>query len=422
MQDLIRSTLKKYSSSKKSSLLGKNLSIWQKTVMEDQLPTRKQEEWKYTDLSFLKEYKSFKEESRLHTISFNKAKNKIIIDVADQGAKDVEVKGDLPAGVECFVVNNKSPEIARAISLTLKNNWKHKNYFSNLRYSFGALPLVLRMTKEFNGEPSIEINFKNGAKNKIEQPHIVVLVDGFVTAKIVENINLSEGSFVNSGVDYYLAPMARVQLLKKERGSGRGCHTARFTLKKDAFLDLVTLNSGGKWSRHNLYVELKEAGAEAHLQAAYLLSKKQFVDHHTTIEHQVEHTQSSQTYNGILSGHAEAVFNGQVNILRYAQKSSSAQLNRNLLLSKHAKVNTKPELQIDADDVTATHGATAGQIQESEVFYMQSRGIPEKQARTMLSKGFALEIGQNLSEELRQQYIQQVDVALEKVFEEQDVL
>jgi Fe-S cluster assembly protein SufD len=133
-------------------------------------------------------------------------------------------------------------------------------------------------------------------------------------------------------------------------------------------------------------------GAEGILNGLYLASDKQHVDNHTLIDHAEPHAASRELYKGILDGHAGAVFNGKVIVRKDAQKTDAKQTNRNLLLSEEAVINTKPELQIYADDVRCTHGATIGQLEENALFYLRSRGIGETEARQILIQAFAEEI------------------------------
>ena len=126
--------------------------------------------------------------------------------------------------------------------------------------------------------------------------------------------------------------------------------------------------------------------------------KNQFIDHHTVTEHLSPHTYSKQLYKGILADRSKAVFNGRVFIAEGAKGSRSEQLNKNLLLSKKAEINTKPELQIYNDDVKATHGATVGQLDLEQLFYLQSRGISRKEAWNILCRGFSLDFIDELNE------------------------
>ncbi len=128
------------------------------------------------------------------------------------------------------------------------------------------------------------------------------------------------------------------------------------------------------------------------LNGLYLVSGSQHTDHHTLIDHAQPHGKSAQVYKGILCGRSRAVFNGKIFVRLGAQKTDAHQINKNLLLSEGAIVDTKPQLEILADDVKCTHGAAIGELDESEIFYVRSRGISEENARLILTRGFANEV------------------------------
>jgi len=133
-------------------------------------------------------------------------------------------------------------------------------------------------------------------------------------------------------------------------------------------------------------------GTEATVNGLYLPSGSQHVDNHTMIDHARPHGTSHELYKGILSGASAAVFNGKIIVRAGAQKTDAKQTNKNLVLSEDATINTKPELQIHADDVRCTHGATIGQLDQEAIFYLQSRGIGKEQARDLLTYAFARDV------------------------------
>jgi Fe-S cluster assembly protein SufD len=149
---------------------------------------------------------------------------------------------------------------------------------------------------------------------------------------------------------------------------------------------VVTL--GGALLRFDVRCLLQGKGAECQLDGAYLIDQEDHVDHHTAVEHQASHCRSAQTYRGIVSGKGTAVFDGIVVVHRDAQKTEAHQENRNLLLSDTATVHTKPHLEIDADDVICSHGATVGSLDQDQLFYLRTRGVPEALAHSMLTYAF----------------------------------
>lgn len=149
---------------------------------------------------------------------------------------------------------------------------------------------------------------------------------------------------------------------------------------------------GGAVTRHEINCDLIEEGAESVLDGLYALAGSSIVDNHTRVNHRVKNTSSSEYFKGVLDGRSRAIFNGKVYVAEGADGTDAQQANHNLLLSDKAEIDTKPELEIYADDVKCAHGATVGQMDPAQQFYLQSRGIPAPEARTMLIEAFAQEM------------------------------
>jgi Fe-S cluster assembly protein SufD len=155
-------------------------------------------------------------------------------------------------------------------------------------------------------------------------------------------------------------------------------------------LNAVTL--GSKWSRADIHIRLIGQHAECHLLGLDLASGSAHIDRHLLIEHEVPNTKSTQLFKGIFDQSSTASFYGKIKVLHGADGSSASQTNRNLLLSPGATVNTRPQLEIDTDEVSCTHGATVGQLDEDAVFFLRSRGLSEGEARSLLTEAFAREV------------------------------
>ena len=153
-----------------------------------------------------------------------------------------------------------------------------------------------------------------------------------------------------------------------------------------------SISLGGALVRNDVNIAMDGEGAECTLNGLYLSAHKQHVDNHTVIDHIKPHCSSREIYKGILDGNSSAVFNGSIVVRKDAQKTDARQSNKNLLLSEDAVINTKPQLEIFADDVKCTHGSTTGPVDEEMVFYLRSRGIGTDTARQMLIHAFAGEI------------------------------
>jgi Fe-S cluster assembly protein SufD len=187
---------------------------------------------------------------------------------------------------------------------------------------------------------------------------------------------------------------AWVEHTRIQRESGKAYHIGltEIVQERDSHYRSFSLAAGGAIARHDLRTRLAGENAEALLYGLYLGREDQLVDNHTTIFHDQPHCRSWEVYKGILEDASHAVFNGKVLVKPEAQRTDAKQTNRNLLLSDRARVDTKPQLEIFADDVKCTHGATVGRIDESAFFYLQSRGIPREQAGQILTWAFAAEV------------------------------
>jgi Fe-S cluster assembly protein SufD len=168
--------------------------------------------------------------------------------------------------------------------------------------------------------------------------------------------------------------------------------TTAAEIKRGGVYDLTTITLGAGLSRHGVTVRMPEEGAECWVDGLYLTGDGQHADTHSVIDHVAPRCASHQLYKGILDGRSRAVFNGKVFVRRDAQQTDARQTNRNLLLSPDARVDTKPQLEIFADDVKCAHGATVGQLEEEELFYLRSRGLHDDLARNLLTYGFAEEL------------------------------
>jgi Fe-S cluster assembly protein SufD len=402
-----------------------NLLKQQDEVLGARVPTRHDEDWKYVDLKFFQTTPfNLSVNQSVNVAEYDKIANSLTLRITNTGeTARWDMRGGLPQGLalpsRAFFSDTHSVPLVERV---LGSSWGYDNYFSRLNQALSGSNVFISLKDDFDPQTKVEIIFEEPgdlSSHHVLNSRVVFILETGAEATVVEKTFLKKNYFFNSGIDYFLSANSKLNLLKVEKGEAQawGCHTARYALDRDAKLFSTTATIGSFWSRHNVHVELTAPGAQADMLATYLAEKDQFVDHHTSIEHKAGHTTSLQKYTGVLADKAKAVFNGQVKIDRHAQKSSAVQINRNLLLSKTAEVNTKPELKIDADDVQAKHGATVGQIQPEELFYLQSRGIPESVARTMLTRGFIEEIGLLQPVALRDVFFKEVSVFLDKVSE-----
>jgi Fe-S cluster assembly protein SufD len=231
---------------------------------------------------------------------------------------------------------------------------------------------------------------------------LLVLEEG-ARATIIERFIGLDGSksWVNAVSEVVIGPGAELERIVIEEGSAESFHlaTARVRIERDARLRNQTISLGAGLTREELHVELLGPGAECALDGLYVGTGQRHVECRTFVDHAQPHGTSTQNYRGILDGRARGAFGGSVLVRADAQKTSARQSNKNLLLSHDASADTKPELSILADDVVCSHGATVGELDEQEIFYLRSRGIDERTARALLVLGFARAVTAGIARE-----------------------
>ncbi|MCA1612700.1 MAG: Fe-S cluster assembly protein SufD [Acidobacteria bacterium] len=236
----------------------------------------------------------------------------------------------------------------------------------------------------------------DGREQLLASPRVLVVAGRGSSATIIESYEAASESayFTNSVAEIFVGEGARVIHYRVQREGAAAFHVAATgaRLARGGSYDLTTITLGARLSRHGINVMLAEEGAECWVDGLYLTGDGQHADTHSTIDHIAPRCASHQLYKGILDGKSRAVFNGKVFVRRDAQQTDARQTNKNLLLSPDARVDTKPQLEIFADDVKCSHGATVGQLEEEELFYLRSRGLHDSLARNLLTYGFAEEL------------------------------
>lgn len=221
------------------------------------------------------------------------------------------------------------------------------------------------------------------------------------SAKIVEHhVALGTPRYLsNVATDLVLGRAASIEHCKLQDESGKAFHIAAINaeLLRETHFSSASFALGGALTRTDIQIGLNAKGAECTLDGLYMADARQHVDHHTRIDHNRPCGTSREFYKGVLGGAARAVFNGKVIVHPDAQQSDASQTNRNLLLSAHAEIDTKPQLEIWADDVKCSHGATVGQLDADQIFYLRSRGVDDAAARALLTYAFAAEMVERVS-------------------------
>jgi Fe-S cluster assembly protein SufD len=234
-------------------------------------------------------------------------------------------------------------------------------------------------------------------------PRLLIVAERHSKATVIESwIGLGDARyFTNAVSEVEVEAGASLTHYKIQRESARAYHVGTIEARQERDSHYVSFSfaTGAALSRTNVYTYLNGEGCGSTLNGLYMVNGEQHCDHQTRIEHAQPNCFSREVYKGILDGSSHAVFNGKVYVHAIAQKTDGKQSNNNLLLSEQAQVNTKPQLEIFADDVRCTHGATVGRIDEMAFFYMKSRGINANMARQLLTYAFAADVLETLEVE-----------------------
>ena len=247
-------------------------------------------------------------------------------------------------------------------------------------------------------EAPVHLLFISTAKEAGATSHprnLIIAEKGSQVTVLESYVSTGEGSyFTNAVTELILGEGAVVEHAKFQDESRNAYHIAAIHAHLERRCNFIShsIATGARLSRNNILTALAGEGVECILNGLYLTRGDQLADHHMVVEHAQPHCNSHEYYNGILDGHSKGVFHGRILVQRAAQKTDAKQTNKNLLLSDDATVDTKPQLEIYADDVKCTHGATIGQLNEESIFYLRARGIGAETARRMLIHAFAGEI------------------------------
>ncbi len=267
-----------------------------------------------------------------------------------------------------------------------------RNGFAALNLAFADFKIIT-IPKETSVAEPIEFSIA-AEENTAVFPHILIIAEAGSKATIIESYASQTKSFINAAVQIIVEDNANLTHYRVQKESDDAFHvgTTEISLGAGSRYDSTNINLGGAISRHDIDLKFTAEGGEAFVDGLYMLNGTQHSDTHSVIDHLVPNCTSHQTYKGVLNDKSRAVFNGKVLVRENAHGTDAQQSNKNLLLSNEARVDTKPQLEIDNDDVKCSHGATVGQLEEEELFYLLTRGLPDTLARNLLTYGFAEEI------------------------------
>jgi Fe-S cluster assembly protein SufD len=385
-------------------------------------PTTKHEEWKYTDIKGLLK-QDFDFAPINHSISTS------AYDIQDLLIPDTEanilvfVNGIYQAGLSKIVSSSQDIVIKDFTEAYTTHGSIIDSYFAKFAAyktnAFVALNTAFAQKGTFVHIPNNKVVEKpviiyhiadTSASKPVAMPRNLLVAGKNSQASVVE-VYLTKGegtSFTNTVTEIVIQENASLEHIKIQNVGSEAYNigTTQVYQVRDSKLFSVTVSLNGAIVRNDLNIVLDDQNCEANLYGLYMPTGKTHIDNHSLVDHAKPHSYSNELYKGILDGKSTGVFNGKIFVRQDAQKTNAFQSNRNILLSKEASMNTKPQLEIFADDVKCSHGATTGQLDEDMLFYLRSRGISLEKAKALLMHAFAADVVNQIKIESVRHYVE----------------
>lgn len=371
-------------------------------------PTVRDEEWKYTNLatlakeSFQPALAPVEPSIDVDSYAYPETKSAHLVVVNGFLREDLSTRDGLGevVAIDLFgaVADARYNKIVR--KYLARNANYHDNGLKALNTAFLQSGVFLWVPKNVKLEIPLQITFIADGPDTANFPRLLVVSEENSSATLIERFvtNSTERAnarhFTNAVAEIVVKDGARLEHYRLQNESKTAFHiaTTAAELGRAGRYDVTSINLGAQLARHDVSVVMDHEGGECWVDGLYVVGANQHSDTHSVIDHKHAYCSSHQLYKGILDGNGRAVFNGKIFVREGAQKTDAQQTNKNLLLSPQARVDTKPQLEIDADDVKCAHGAAVGQIDEEELFYLQARGMNPELARSLLTYGFAEEV------------------------------
>ena len=372
-------------------------------------PTTDDEDWKYTNVAPLARKAPMPaagaakklEAAAVEPFISAEARGSSLVFVGGVFDPGLSSLGALPRGVVAVDLG------AALVGVHGEVLWEHlgrlsgesSDAFSALNTAFAGGGAFIHVPKDVEAAAPVQLLFLTaaGEAEAVTFPRVLVVAERHSRLDLIETYAALGGGgeyFTDAVVEVFVGEGAGVTHYKVQDEGDRSFHVAstRAEVSRDGSYELTTVTLGAQLSRHGIEVLLGSEGASCRVDGLYIVGTGQHADTHSIIDHREPRCTSRQNYKGILDGRSRAVFNGRVFVREGAQQTDAQQSNKNLLLSSEARVDTKPQLEIYNDDVKCSHGATVGQLEEEELFYLLSRGLHPDLARNLLTYGFAEEI------------------------------
>lgn len=372
-----------------------------KRFLEMGFPTKRHEEWRYTNLKpILKhDYRIFPNEDR--TVEFKDIKSYFLSDqdtyklVFIDGVYSSWLSETTHQGFDVCTFSNMLSKYQDVSDKYFNQALPKNEALAAVNTAFAKEGAFIRIKKSITADKPVELLFvsTDHGHEVMTQPRNLVVVEENAEVTIIERHQSLSASPVltNTATEIFALRDSRLNYYKIQNDNENASLIDSTSVKqyRNSSVNVGTFSFGNKFIRNNLNFFLEEEHTESTLDGITIISEGQMVDHHTLVDHKVPNCYSDEMYKGIYDANAKGVFNGKVMVHPHAQKTNAFQQNNNVLLTDKASIDTKPQLEIYADDVKCSHGCTIGQLDDEALFYMMSRGIPEKEGKALLLYAFA---------------------------------
>ena len=366
----------------------KELNSAQDTLAKNQLPTTRMEAWKYTRVAKLGKTNYTSKDEGIASIDAYRIATDTTTFVFVNGHFSEDLSSDeIPEGVSISPLSACMEGEIASTNLVLEGE-----IFNALNTAFLTDGVLIDIEAKANVEKPIQIIHILKGEATLSNFKTIINAGDFSKASVIQGFFAEDAdkAFANVTSEISVGKNAFLTVDKIQYEAENTSHisTEQVSQEKDSTFTINTITLNGGLVRNNLNIEVNGENCETNLNGAYLLKGKQHVDNHSVVDHRVPNCNSNELYKGVIDDKGTAVFNGKVFVRPDAQKINAFQSNGNVLMTDDASVNSKPELEIYADDVKCSHGSTTGQLDEEAVFYLRARGLSEKSARKLMVSAF----------------------------------
>ncbi len=386
------------------------------------LPALKHEEWKYTRIRNVFSDRMVTSSTDLPTIAELRTHflpgledaNRIVF-VNGRYAPELGFNADEENSMHVAPLQNAAEDDAEFVSLHLGHSRQyHADGINALNAAFAAGGVYIKVKKgKTLSAPIVIYHFADSTDGiRFSQPRVLGNIEAGAQAMIVEHyINLGKGeTLTNEVIELCTGQDAVLHYIKLQDEGNNSSHAGTTHIRQLAksLTHAVTLTLSGKIVRNNLNMVMEADHGESHLYGLYLLDNETLADNHTIVDNAMPNCYSNELYKGIMDGQSTGVFNGKIFVRKDAQKTNAYQSNKNILIGSQSSANTKPQLEIFADDVKCSHGCTIGKLDDDALFYLRARGISEDNARALLLHAFAMDILDQIKDDSVRSFADQI--------------